>query len=254
MNRTTCSDHDYSEPQGEDHLRQIIPVHPVGNQIPENTVIQQILPDQRLVFSNQANVVFQSPCVSLPPRVLLTSGKMVLPRISHGDQNVILSQVIPQAPILLSSPILQQPGNIIEGGSGTIVFANPQTTDHIENIQAAMQQYSVQTTEGTENEMSDKVKVDAVKEDDHQVEEGEESQDKIIGEEVRIVEDCENTGDPETNEVVTIEGGVQNSLVSNSKTQSRVETSKIVDDWDETNDSQQNVESRSDGPSRPDFF
>ena len=46
----------------------------------------------------------------------------------------------------------------------------------------------------------------------------------------------------------------ESSLMSISKSENRLETSKIVDDWDETNDSQQNVESKSDGPSRPDFF
>ncbi|KAK6631334.1 hypothetical protein RUM44_005860 [Polyplax serrata] len=326
LNKANRSDHDYTEAQTEDQFRNLIPVHPVvGNQLtPENAIIQQIIPatDQRLVFSTQANVVFQSPCVSLPPRVLFTSGKV-------GDQNVILSQVISQTPIILSSPMMQQTGSIVDGGNGTLVLANPaESGANLQNIQTTMQQYSLQPSAGTvitKNEMiaekqqkeeeeveveykkevksepkstgnvADEVEEDEVEEEEETEDEEDEIEDEDDLEEVEEIDDVEVTGTDTTETVSEVpeaeeikqendsrmidavnmtagqvkepssrqgEEGEEKLEIkaepvgdeSHSKGQIRLETSKIVDDWDETNEGLQNVESRKDGPSRPDFF
>lgn len=249
----------------------MIPVHTVASPMSENTVIQQIIPDQRLVFSNQGNVVFQSPCVNLPPRLLLTSNKVVLPRMTTGDQSMILSQVIPQTPIILSGPILQQPGSIIEDGSGTIVFADSEVTDHMAGIQTTMH-YSIQNTDSVESIESVESDAQGKPEDELVVSKNEsevnipddqdvsnpekekEKYDVNSAELVRsddvMIEERQESCDADVNTDVNTDDKEKELKLLN-----RVETSKIVDDWDETNDSQQNVESRSEGgPSRPEFF
>ncbi|KAL0271627.1 UNVERIFIED_CONTAM: hypothetical protein PYX00_008663 [Menopon gallinae] len=265
VNPTSCSDHDYSEPQSDDGIRQVIPLQQEAENFQGTQIIQQILPDQQLVFTSQPSVMFQSSRINLPQRVLLAPGNMVLSQISHPGQNVILPQVIPQARIILSNQIIQQPANILRDSSGTIVFANPEVQPQdMENVET-LGYGGVESAQPEVKDQDSKEGIVVVEEhggvvmeegsrgeavENEEEEEEEETGNEDVERSLGLNELMQEAGKKEDDE--------SSSILNNRQKQKSIvvrgESAKIVDDWDETNENSQNVESRSDGPSRPEFF
>lgn len=257
---TSCSDHDYSEPQAEDTVRQIVSTHAMpGTYSSGPQLIQQILPDQRLVFSTQPNVVFQPSRLNMPQRVLIAPTNVVLSQIGHPGQNVIFPQVISSAGLILSDPVLRQPGNLVQVPNNTVVFTNQEVEDSPNNftsmepsVQDPVDENPMEVTEDVEdsvlpdevNEVNDEPEQIAEEEETNRTTETIESMESMESMESERDEETEKEESSDSASVVKKEG---------DRSVSRIEAAKIVDDWDEANDNSQSVENRSDGPSRPEF-
>lgn len=276
VNPTSCSDHDYSEPHAENNVRQIV-TQVTGGYVPGPQIVQQILPDQRLVFSAQPNVVFQQSRLHLPQRVLIAPGNVVLSQIAHTGQNVIFPQVIsPGGQLILSEPVLGQQGNLIENPNNTVVYTNPEIEDQTGNYQPSEdltrepepEHHENQILE-TENSMQAETDNDTKTLPEDEEEESQASEPTSETTEPMRTEEEENNGGEnvegenvrDENEIEEIKQeedaeDVLNDKADDPKQVNRLETSKIADDWDadDAPETSGNIESRSDGPTRPDFF
>lgn len=281
VNPTSCSDHDYSEPQADNNVRQIVTHQVAGGYAPAPQIIQQILPDQRLVFSTQPNVVFQQSRLHLPQRVLIAPTNVVLSQISHAGQNVIFPQVISPGGLILSEPMLRQPETLIENPNNGIVYTNPETEDQTVNYQSS-ERLTTEPEMGNQTEETENImQIDRDEESERMAGEEEETQASMQASETTEQErreeeqvdenEGEGEGEPEVEAEAEADGEgegdgeeetereenaeqVLSNKEEDSKPVNRQETSKIADDWDEANESSGNLETRSDGPTRPDFF